>query len=36
MNGLARVEQDRARVQEFGYIDHHGVFVWGPFRVKHP
>lgn len=34
VNGLARVEQERAGVQEFGYIDHRGAFVWGPFRVK--
>jgi WG containing repeat len=34
VNGLARVEQDHAGTQEFGYIDHRGAFVWGPFRAK--
>lgn len=34
VNGLARVEQDHAGVLEFGYIDHRGAFVWGPFRGK--
>jgi hypothetical protein len=34
VNGLARVELDDAGIQKFGYIDHHGAFVWGPFRAE--
>jgi len=35
-NGLARVELVNAgeAVSKFGYIDHQGAFVWGPFPVK--